>query len=157
MGLEGLLGYLVSSNISKKKCAIVPRSCVLIDGHEYAQHLIQEARIRNINFLPELGGDYDALDNILREDANLLKSSELNITIYFCVDACTKEISSYNNLPIPKLFLPQLEATFHSLGITIVHTATKVSSEMAKDCVRANCCAEKSMQEVVTFCYGNNM
>ena len=158
MGVEGLSDYLLSSqsNLSKKKHDIAPGSFVLIDGSEYVKYLIREARGKNINFLPELGGDYEALDNILRDDINLLKCSGLNVTIYIDLTSCRGH-NSMEDLPMPQFLIPQLEATLQLLGVPIAHTTGSASREMAKDCGQANVDGEKSMQEVVTFCYGNNM
>ena len=149
---------------------------MLIDGFEYAEHIISSSRSRNINHL----GNYNILDNIIRDDLNSIKSSGLIVTMYlestdrypfaeniagfnnmqnnmFRKQNSTEELNCRESLLSPTLFILQLKATLHSLGVQIIHTKGNSIQQMAKDCARANTYPKNLALDVITFCYGNNM
>ncbi len=173
MGVRGLIAALKAKK-SRPVESIPPGSTLIVDGDGWIFQLLQ---VCEKTCIPFLGGNYDVIDRVIREEYEYLSSTlGLHLQFYFggesdsfkdatiekrlmqremkwlqmygnCRD---RKVSDASSLPIPPLSIHQMHATLESLGADMHTCEDEADQIVAKEVQSRN--AEAGYEQY--FCYG---
>jgi siroheme synthase (precorrin-2 oxidase/ferrochelatase) len=181
MGIKGLTRYLTAKcNKTLINKEVLPEnSTLLIDGNGFMFYILSIPKVEN-SFNRELGGNYNILNEAIKEEIQKYLNAGLKVQVYFdgisrmkgetsekrlqermnmwtrLFNACNEgEILKQDDLPVPPLVSTQFRMTLRSISeIEIIMCDEEADQELAKICCNKNINLEKGKE--LYYCYGND-